>query len=128
MACGGGAGDRVRAIHRLGVVVLLCAFVFPIGINISPAWADPPLPCDDSFLGCSTTEAGLDTRSTLQDWAHQPMFPGDDGKGIAIAAGSGPRFEYGSTAACTMAAPGSASADTMCTMALTACSDPARGT
>ncbi|MEO3938516.1 hypothetical protein V3N99_17430 [Dermatophilaceae bacterium Soc4.6] len=39
----------------------------------------------------------------------------------------GPRYEYSTTTACTTSEPGGPGAETLCTRAITACTDPARG-
>src|SRR4029453_615574 len=83
--------------------------------------------CGPLVIQCIVNSSGLDTTSTIQEWENQPRFPGEDAKS-AVQAAAGPRYESAATSACTMSPPGSPGADSLCTMALTTCSDPARGT
>ncbi len=87
---------------------LACAFaVLLLAITLSAAQTASAViqgsPCGDDALGCSAGQAGLDVNSTLDAWLHQPRYPGDTGKALVDNIAAGPRYEYTSSSACTLA-------------------------
>jgi len=108
----------------LGLLAALTLF----GWSLQTAVADPSPPPPDVFSTDTSTD-GLkvtvgDSRDSVTGLAKSPT---DDGKSPVQTVEEGPRYEYGSTTACTGNPPGGPATDALCTMAITACADPAKG-
>ncbi len=108
---------------RIGRVVSL--FLVLLLSQAAPSLAEGG-PCE-VLVACSPTAGGVDTETARDQIVALPKTPADDGRSPVDAAYNGPRYEYGSTTACTANPPGGAATDALCTMAITACSDPTKG-
>ncbi|MDQ2755094.1 MAG: hypothetical protein M3Y71_00775 [Actinomycetota bacterium] len=82
--------------------------------------------CGPLTGGCAAGEGGIDTSTDRKTITDLPKRPGDNGT-PAPAGYKGPRYEYATTTACALSDPGGVGAQSLCTRAITACTDPARG-
>lgn len=88
--------------------------------------ADPSTRCGRLNI-CTPGGGGVDTGMGREAVANLPNIPGEKGNSPVDAAYTGPRYEYGTTVACTIQPPGGPAAEAMCSLAITSCSDPTKG-
>ena len=110
-------------VSRLGASLLLI-----LTLLASVAWAPTatagPATCGRAH--CYANGGGINTTTSRKEVENSPTRPGDDGSPAPVGY-KGPTFEYGTTTACSLSAPDGPGAQSLCTRALTACTDPARG-
>ncbi len=108
---------------RALVVILLACVI--LGQPVAAAVADATGDCG-VLIGCAPSTTGIDTSTNRKDIENRPTHPGDDGSPLPVGY-KGPTYEYGTTTACSMSEPGGPAANSLCTHAITACTDPTKG-
>lgn len=103
----------------------LCVLTGSINFANRAVGDNPPPSCGG--LSCSVDGGGADTSMSRDVVLSLGRYPGDDNTTPIDAAYNGPRYEYDTTIACSIQPPGGPAAEALCTVAITSCSDPAKG-
>src|SRR4051812_37290314 len=106
------AGCKYQGVlmRQLILSLALVALLSPLGA--AKAWADGPC---NRLETCAPDVEGIITGIRREDVTNLPKGPADQGNGVYQPAANAPRYEYGSTVACSNTAlPGEAGAEVMC--------------